>query len=591
MTSVDSSLFTTMAESSVHTDDETPFTTAPPSGTTTPYNHDSSIPPTPGEGIHFTPRRAMASFDNLVALANYQERLKDARRVVWRDKGEPVVDVETLRGCFDHAAKGGFRSGSLAFGIRACVNLVLALLRIHRVPRDYRPALIRHALFGEDTWRFAAMLGTFTSLYKFLINALPILIPALSPSESSTVAIDDDLEAELPTTVMVPTNRRRTRLSLSTRTRLILIRKRTRRWHAALAGAIAGGLAIIWEKRSRRGLIAQQFFVRGLQGSYNSYTTRKGIHVPHGDVLVFALACGQIMYAFLLRPDSLPRSYHVWIGQAGQISPECVRMNQGLVREGKIQLADLNKVLATPDITPVNTADLLAFQRDYLSAQPSTYLPRFVPCSAVHPAVSACSSVPLDRFFAVFKWMLPIYGALHFIPPVVFKWKNFLSDPGAVIVKAGLGSMRSSAFLGVFVVIYQTLFCYKHHFHRYITELKRGIKPSNGANGVLKRIPQFVVDLLVSKMSFMFLGLASGLSLFVEEKRRRAELAMYVLPKGLESFWVTLRGHGLVFKTGKWGEVLLTAIAMAMVMTTYQNDPQHLSGLVRRFLYQFIGPN
>jgi len=113
-------------------------------------------------------------------------------------------------------------------------------------------------------------LGTFTSIYKFLINALPILIPALSPPDSSN-AIDevDDLEAQLPTTtIVVPTNRRKARLSLSARTQLILIRKRTRRWHAALAGAIAGALAIVWEKRTRRGLIAQQLFVRLVLSAY-----------------------------------------------------------------------------------------------------------------------------------------------------------------------------------------------------------------------------------------------------------------------------------------------------------------------------------
>ena len=67
-------------------------------------------------------------------------------------------------------------------------------------------------------------------------------------------------------------------------------------------------------------------------------------------------------------------------------------------------------------------------------------------------------------------------------------------------------------------------------------------------------------------MSFWVLGLASGLSLFVEEKRRRGELAMYVLPKGLESIWLTARGKGLVFRTGKWGDVILMALGMAMVM-------------------------
>jgi hypothetical protein len=70
----------------------TPFT-----GASTPFE----------EAIHFTPRRAMASFDNLVALANHQERLREARKMVWRDRGEPVVELDTLRACFEHAAVGG----------------------------------------------------------------------------------------------------------------------------------------------------------------------------------------------------------------------------------------------------------------------------------------------------------------------------------------------------------------------------------------------------------------------------------------------------------------------------------------------------
>ena len=41
---------------------------------------------------------------------------------------------------------------------------------------------------------------------------------------------------------------------------------------------------------------------------------------------------------------------------------------------------------------------------------------------------------------------------------------------------------------------------------------------------------------------------------------------MYVLPKGLESIWVMARGKGLVFRTGKWGDVILAALGMAMVM-------------------------
>lgn len=72
-----------------------------------------TTPSTPGEksdeeGFIFTRRRAMASFENLVAMANHQERLKEARKMVWRDRGEPVVELHDLETCLAHAMSGGF---------------------------------------------------------------------------------------------------------------------------------------------------------------------------------------------------------------------------------------------------------------------------------------------------------------------------------------------------------------------------------------------------------------------------------------------------------------------------------------------------
>ena len=49
------------------------------------------------------------SFENLVALANDQERLKEARKIIWRDRGDPVVHLETMREVLKHAAQGGAR--------------------------------------------------------------------------------------------------------------------------------------------------------------------------------------------------------------------------------------------------------------------------------------------------------------------------------------------------------------------------------------------------------------------------------------------------------------------------------------------------
>lgn len=334
----------------------------------------------------------------------------------------------------------------------------------------------------------------------------------------------------------------------------------------------------MFETRPNRVAVGQQMFVRGLQGSYNAFTSKRGIKVPHGDVLVFTLCCGQILYGFLLRPDTLPHSYNKWIETASITPPGALRVNRDLIRDGRFNLADLESVLRRNDVTPHNRTVMLDILKNATSSNPS-FPSRFGPCEVIHPMIDSCLTLPFPRFMAVFKWMLPVYGALHFIPTILLKWNAFIRDPKYMLLRAGWGTARSSAFLGVFVVIYQVYFCFKHWAYTLISS--RDPLP----------VPRWLVNVLISKPSFWVGGFLAGLSLFVEEKRRRSELAMYVLPKGLQSAWVMARGKGLVFGTGKFGEPLLTAIGMGMVMSIYQNDPQHLSGLVRRILYQFIGPN
>lgn len=51
--------------------------------------------------------------------------------------------------------------------------------------------------------------------------------------------------------------------------------------------------------------------------------------------------------------------------------------------------------------------------------------------------------------------MLPIYGALHVIPMLLFRRQRVLKDPLHMLLRASWGTARSSAFLGVFVFIYQ----------------------------------------------------------------------------------------------------------------------------------------
>jgi hypothetical protein len=72
-------------------------------------------------------------------------------------------------------------------------------------------------------------------------------------------------------------------------------------------------------------------------------------------------------------------------------------------------------------------------------------------------------------------------------------------------------------------------------------------------------------------------------------QKRRAELAMYVLPRALESAWSTLRKRAYV-PIVPFGETILGAAAMAMVMDAYKHQPGALSGIVRRLMFQLVGP-
>ncbi|KAG1859359.1 hypothetical protein DFJ58DRAFT_658336 [Suillus subalutaceus] len=530
--------------------------------------------------IQLAPRRAMASFENLVALANHQERLREARRIVWRERGEPAVELEDLWECMEHAGRGGLRAAAIAFALRASVNLVLATIRMGKVPKNMRLSLIQHAIFGKDSFRFAAMFGSFVTIYKATLNALPILIPVNERASPPSPFEDEDEDIEAPPTPFeVPLSARQPRLSLSAQAHQVWVRKKTRRWHSMFAGALAGGLAVMFEKRSRRVVIAQQLFVRGLQGSYNAFTSKHGFHLPNGEVLMFCLCSTQIVYALFARPDTLPRSYTAWLTTASGAPSNAIKIVQDMNKTGTFDVQDLNKILSREDLIPANQVTLLA-SRAMATNSPPDFGP-YPLCGAVHPWVESCTHVPLPRFVTVFKWAFPIYGALHFVPMILFKRHAFLRNPLQKLGRAGWATIRSSAFLATFIATFQTWVCFKHYLYRMLS------------SQTLVKLPQKFIDFFVSKYSYGLGGLFGALSLFVEEKRRRGELAMYVLPKGMESAWLTARGKGWVFHTGQFGEMILTAIGMSMVMVTHslQNDPQHLSGLVRRILFQFIGPN
>jgi hypothetical protein len=92
--------------------------------------------------------------------------------------------------------------------------------------------------------------------------------------------------------------------------------------------------------------------------------------------------------------------------------------------------------------------------------------------------------------------------------------------------------------------------CFNHQAHEYLSTL-----PSSSPF----KLPQGILDaILISKASFWLPGFMAGLALFVEEKKRRAELAMYVLPKALESAWIIGRNKVGILTGLRGGEGLVS---------------------------------
>ena len=130
-----------------------------------------------------------------------------------------------------------------------------------------------------------------------------------------------------------------------------------------------------------------------------------------------------------------------------------------------------------------------------------------------------------------------------------------------MLARATMGTARSAAFLGVFVIIYQSAcrapaaprrradvsapayFCTKHNLHACLR-------------------PHPLARLLIAKGSFWLGGVLAGAALLLEARHRRPELAMYVLPKALESVWRMARGRGLVAGPARYGEGIVRASAV-----------------------------
>ncbi|KAL3524106.1 hypothetical protein ACH5RR_016940 [Cinchona calisaya] len=326
------------------------------------------------------------------------------------------------------------------------------------------------------------------------------------------------------------------------------LRKKETPMNAILAGSVAGLSILALDDSSQRRTLA---FLIGLlfpQCAYNSAKSKNkfhlwGSHWGHGDSLLFALACAQVMYAFVMRPESLPKSYQDFIQKTGPVAAPVYKAVRDCCRGSPADVASLSSYLS---------------RRRGSSILKLEEFPSIIPCSIIHPDTNSCLIHNGKALMDTFRKTFPLYFSLTFVPFVVLHLQKFVDAPICTCWHAVTGAVRSTTFLSAFVGIFQAVICLNRK-----------------------------VALKDHKLLYWFAGLMSGLSVLLEKKARRGELALYVLPRAGDSLWYILVNRHLLPDL-KNAEVALFCACMGGIMYYLEHEPDtmapFLRGLIRRFL-------
>jgi len=84
------------------------------------------------------------------------------------------------------------------------------------------------------------------------------------------------------------------------------------------------------------------------------------------------------------------------------------------------------------------------------------------------------------------------------------------------------------------------------------------------------------------------LGAISSLSILIEKKSRRSELALYALPRGLDSLYTLLCERKWLASVPN-GDVMLFCLSMSGIMYYYEKEPDTMSPFLKGILKQVIG--
>jgi len=300
---------------------------------------------------------------------------------------------------------------------------------------------------------------------------------------------------------------------------------RESKWNSLIGGTVAG-LCLLFQERENRRTPALYLLARLAQCLYNSSKSRGKWHLwgsswSHGDTLLFALSSAQVMYAYVMRPDTIPVSYFNFIART---SPIAIQVLSAVRAAGRGE-----------DIG--NMDEIIAYCLKHGNPTNIEIHPPLLPCSVMHPMCSSCIVNASRVWFLTAKKIYPLYASLTFVPIIVLHFSKFMKSPLPHIWKGIQSTLQSMSFLCSFCMLYQAVIC----AHRNVASKD-------------------------NKLIYWLAGLICSSSLLLERKSRRSELALYVLPRALDSFFQILADRKLMASVPHI-DTILFCISMADLCT------------------------
>ncbi|XP_041018802.1 uncharacterized protein LOC121260832 isoform X1 [Juglans microcarpa x Juglans regia] len=310
--------------------------------------------------------------------------------------------------------------------------------------------------------------------------------------------------------------------------------RRTARWRALVAGAVAGPSMLLTGLNTQHTSLAMYILLRaavlasrcGIK-SKRFWQICKPLTWSHGDIFLMCLSSSQILSAYILKQESLPPSYKSFLNKHGG--------KDSIILEGVKQIASGMPLTNLEEIEKYFKAMGTDIKLD----------PKMkVPCSIIH-ANQSCSSHVLSFFLQAYKRALPVYLPVYLIPALIVHRQGLLKRPYTILGKGLLGTARSSLFLSAYCSSAWMWTCL----------LFRIFKRCN--------IP------MVAMGTF-----PTGLALAIEKKSRRMEISLYCLARAIESFFTCMAEAGYLpqSKNLKRADVVIFSLSTAIIMHCYSQE-------------------